>query len=200
MDAGKYEEAIVAFTELGDYQDSAAKKDQAKAAMLDNEYNRAVSLMDAGKYDEAIATFTELGDYKDSESKVLEINYNKATALMDAGKQYEAAVAFGKAGGYSDARERSFALWDDIVKRDTVSAGKWHTVGLKSDCTVVAVGDKGDGRCEVSDWTDIVAVVTGGCHTVGLKSDGTVVAVGRNDDGQCEVSGWSNIKLPEKRS
>lgn len=30
-----------------------------------------------------------------------------------------------------------------------------HTVGLKSDGTVVAVGNKDDGRCDVSDWTDI---------------------------------------------
>ena len=78
-----------------------------------------------------------------------------------------------------------------------VNAG-WHTVGLKSDGTVVAVGSNKYGQCDVSQWTDIVAVSAGGLHTVGLKSDGTVVAVGYNGDGRCDVGGWKNIRLPGK--
>ena len=79
-----------------------------------------------------------------------------------------------------------------------VAAGDRHTVGLKSDGTVVAVGDNYYGQCDVSDGKDIVAVVSGGWSTVGLKSDGTVVAVGNNDKGQCNVSSWRNIKTPER--
>ena len=63
-----------------------------------------------------------------------------------------------------------------------------HTVGLKSDGTVVATGDNYVGECDVSGWYDIVAVSAGDCHTVGLKSDGTVVAAGYNNSGRCEVS------------
>jgi len=74
-----------------------------------------------------------------------------------------------------------------------VSAGWLHTVGVKSDGTVVAVGDNSAGQCAVSGWTGIVQVAAGGAHTVGLKSDGTVVAVGDNDYGQCNVSGWTDI-------
>ena len=58
---------------------------------------------------------------------------------------------------------------------------------------VVAVGDNNYGQCNVSEWTDIVAVVAGNSHTVGLRSDGTVVAVGNNDYGQCDVSNWTGI-------
>ena len=37
-----------------------------------------------------------------------------------------------------------------------VSGGCSHTVGLKSDGTVVAVGDNNEyGQCNVSDWTNI---------------------------------------------
>ena len=36
-----------------------------------------------------------------------------------------------------------------------ISAGMYHTVGLKADGTVVAVGDNGKGQCDVSGWTDI---------------------------------------------
>ena len=74
-----------------------------------------------------------------------------------------------------------------------IAAGSIHTVGLKSDGTVVACGSNSDGRCNVSGWTDIVAVAASGKHTVGLKSDGTVVSCGLNSDGQCNVSGWTDI-------
>ena len=74
-----------------------------------------------------------------------------------------------------------------------VAAGKTHTVILKRDGTVVAVGSNNCGECGVSGWRDIVAVSVGSDHTVGLKRDGTVVAVGWNRFKQCDVSGWQDI-------
>ena len=58
------------------------------------------------------------------------------------------------------------------------AAGGYHTVGLKSDGTVVVMGRSNYLQDDVDDWTDIVQVAAGEWHTVGLKSDGTVVAVG----------------------
>lgn len=80
--------------------------------------------------------------------------------------------------------------------RETIAAGRRHTVGLKSDGTVMAVGWNGYGQCNVSDWHHIVAIAEGCTHTVGVKSDGTVIAVGDNEYGQCDVSGWSDIQIP----
>lgn len=74
-----------------------------------------------------------------------------------------------------------------------VAAGWSHTIGLKSDSTVVAVGSSGSGQCDVGGWTDVVQVAAGYGHTVGLKSDGTMVAVGYNGDGRCDVSGWTDV-------
>ena len=74
-----------------------------------------------------------------------------------------------------------------------VAAGSKHTVGLKFDGTVVAVGAKYDGQCNIGGWTDIIWVCAGGDHTVGVKTDGTVVAVGSNYLGKCEVGGWTDI-------
>ena len=68
-----------------------------------------------------------------------------------------------------------------------ITAGGLHTVGLKSDGTVVAVGNDRHPQLNVSDWTDIVQVSAGEGHTVGLKSDGTVVAAGYNKYGQLNV-------------
>ena len=53
-------------------------------------------------------------------------------------------------------------------------------VGLKSDSTVVAIGDNSSGECNVGSWSDITQVAGGNNFTVGLKSYGKVVAVGDN--------------------
>lgn len=67
---------------------------------------------------------------------------------------------------------------------------------MKSDGTVIAVGDNENGQCNVSDWTDIVSVSAGYYHTIGLKSDGTVVAVGDNEFVQCDLYNWIDIRVP----
>jgi len=82
----------------------------------------------------------------------------------------------------------------DLYKeKDTIAAGRRHTVGLKSDGTVVAVGRNKEGECDVSGWSGIVAIAAGSYHTIGLESDGTMAAVGWNVHGQCNVSGWRDI-------
>jgi len=43
-----------------------------------------------------------------------------------------------------------------------VAAGYSHTIRLKSDGTVVAVGDNEYGQCDVSGWSDIQQVSAGG--------------------------------------
>ena len=83
------------------------------------------------------------------------------------------------------------------IPNTMIAVGYCHTVGLRSDGTVVAVGGNSDGQCDVSNWTDIVAVAAGSSHTVGLKADGTVVAVGDNHDGQCNVGDWTRIVAVE---
>ena len=80
-----------------------------------------------------------------------------------------------------------------FAPRFMTSAGGYHTVGLRSDGTVVAVGYNGNGQCNVGGWANIIQVSAGKLHTVGLRSDGTVVAVGYNGNGQCNVGGWTNI-------
>ena len=39
--------------------------------------------------------------------------------------------------------------------KDTIAAGRRHTVALKSDGTVMAVGDNKYGQCDVSRWRGI---------------------------------------------
>ena len=121
------------------------------------------------------------------------VKYWDAEMLSNRGETARAAIAFGELGSFRDSRQRSFAQWERVAKRKTIDVGGGYAIGLKTDGTVVWAGEKRDGRCDVSGWTDIVAIATGGDHTVGLKADGTVVAVGENDDGQCDVSYWTDI-------
>ena len=73
-----------------------------------------------------------------------------------------------------------------------VSAGYYHTVGLKADGTVVATGNNNYGECNLSGWKNIVAVSAGENCTLGLKSDGTLVFAGKNRNG---VLGITREKL-----
>ena len=171
-----------------------------------NKYKAAEELFAAEKYEEAIAAFEALGNFKDSPARVDDViearnarDYAAAEALLAAGRNDEAAIGFSSLGKYKDAQSRSRELWNGLGNAglwESVSAGSVHTVGLKSDGTVVAVGRNKEDQCDVSGWTDIVAVSAGDGHTVGLKSDGTVVATkysGDYDYGQCDVSGWTDI-------
>ncbi len=168
-------------------------------------YNNAVSLMNEGKYDEAITAFEAMNGYKDSVEQmencmtaIKDKNYDNAVSLMNEGKYDEAAELFNQINGYKDSSDKLAEIIAELASIGAknsafISAGDWHTVGLKRDGTVVAVGNNDDGQCDVSGWSDIIAVSAGYYHTVGLKRDGTVVAAGNNDYGQCNVSGWSDI-------
>jgi len=113
-----------------------------------------------------------------------------AAALLTAATVFTTAAraATGNLG-----IQASDSAWTDI---SAISAGTFHTVGLKSDGTAVAagIGNGYHGEYDVRAWTDLVAISAGQYHTVGLKSDGTVVAVGSNESGQCNVAGWTDIE------
>ena len=121
------------------------------------------------------------------------VKYWDAEMLSNRGETAKAAIAFDKLGSFRDSRQRSFAQWERVAKRKTIDEGGDYAIGLKTDGTVVWTGKNKNGQCNVSGWTDIVALSTGGYHTVGLRADGTVVATGENRNGQCNVSGWTDI-------
>jgi alpha-tubulin suppressor-like RCC1 family protein len=79
----------------------------------------------------------------------------------------------------------------------SVCAGEMHSVVLKSDGTVYAVGDNSWGQCDLSEWTDIVTLSASTAHTAGVQSDGSVIVSGMskggNIYGQCNTQDWKDI-------
>ena len=57
----------------------------------------------------------------------------------------------------------------------TVAGGGYHSLGLKSDGTIVAWGSNAYNSCDVPvPNADFMTVAAGGQHSLGLKSDGTI--------------------------
>jgi len=96
------------------------------------------------------------------------------------------------AAGKNQVGECEVDEWKDVVSVDTSG---FHSVGLKSDGTVVSTvpGKDPNGISNVDGWNNIVAISAGQNFTVGLKDNGTVVATGDNSEGECDVSDWRDI-------
>jgi alpha-tubulin suppressor-like RCC1 family protein len=90
-----------------------------------------------------------------------------------------------------------------------VAAGAWHSLFLKSDGSLWAMGFNGDG--ELGDGTynstnlpeqivasNVMAVAAGSHHTLFLKNDGSLWAMGFNNRGQLGDGTYNNTNLPEQ--
>ena len=205
-EAGEYEEAIDAFEALNGYMDSDAKIKACKTGIKEKKYDAAMALYEAGKYEEAIDAFEALDGFKDSDDQIKacrvglqEQAYQAAVDLYNAKQYEEAANAFAALEGYKDSETyRKNCRAAILRKAGHVIDGYIHTVAVKEDGTVLAVGWNDNGQCNVSSWRDIVSVAAGWRFTVGLKADGTVVATKftgdqKNNFGQCDVDTWRDI-------
>ena len=75
----------------------------------------------------------------------------------------------------------------------TLSAGINHIVGIQSNGTLLANGFNSNSECNISGWSNIIAISAGETFTLGLKSDGTVLAQGYSYDSRCDVGDWTDI-------
>jgi alpha-tubulin suppressor-like RCC1 family protein/plastocyanin len=137
----------------------------------------------------------------------VEAGYNHAVYLKSNGTVW--AVGRNNSGQLGDGSKTQrnnpvqvkHADGAEFNKVVAVSAGEFHTVYLKSDGTVWAVGygnygGLGDGTTDSydspiqvknqngNDFTDVIEIAAGSNYTVYLKSDGTVWATGTNTYGQ----------------
>lgn len=123
----------------------------------------------------------------------IDCGWRHTVALTKDGK----ILMSGKGADYQlSVINQEQSRWNDII---AISAGggrnneEGHTLGLRSDGTVVAVGKNNRGQCNVEKWSDIVAISAGDFHSVGLKKDGTVVSTLEDEDSYKEIEKWSDI-------
>ena len=109
--------------------------------------------------------------------------YEQANILLSSGDELGAWDMYRKSGGYLDANRRMIELSTKFSKR--ISAGRYLTVGLKSNGTVISTGEE-------NQWTDIIAVATDDYSEVGLKTDGTVVTT-KTTYKTGNVNEWTDI-------
>ncbi|HEX5222312.1 MAG TPA: hypothetical protein VFZ59_22355 [Verrucomicrobiae bacterium] len=76
-----------------------------------------------------------------------------------------------------------------------LASGGGHVLALKSNGTVVALGDSSYGATNVpTGLSNVIAIAAGQHLSLALRRDGTVVAWGGNDQGQTSVpAGLSNV-------
>ena len=95
---GKYDAAIDAFHELGNYQDSAQ-------LFTLSHYWSAITRMEEGKFSEALPRFIKLGDYEDSAQRATECTYQIALAEFEAGNYHDAQIRFEEVADYKQSQE-----------------------------------------------------------------------------------------------
>lgn len=137
-----------------------------------------------------------LKKYEESGAVQLRARYAKADGMLVRsraglfGIRTDGTVLVAANASADEAAAAAIRQWDEIT---AIACGVNHTVGLRADGTVVAVGKNDSGQCNVEKWRNIRAIACGEGHTVGLRADGTVVAVGKNEKGQCDVGDWQDV-------
>lgn len=178
---GEYETAKDAFYALAGYSDALDRYDACRYEIA--------SRTEATDANEAFRLFRALGSYGDAKARA------EAIAIRLTGETDPEFAVNAMLGISNEKLEQIRALDSvrDALPKGRLAVGFYHTVGLRSDGTAVAVGRNDEGQCNVSAWTNVKAIDCGAYHTAALLDNGTVVAVGRNDEGQCETGGWTNI-------
>ena len=80
-----------------------------------------------------------------------------------------------------------------ILATRLIAAGDSHTLGVKSDGTVIAAGKNRNGQCDVGNWTNIMAVAAGNDFSVGILRDGTAITCGKKHSNSRHIRGWKNV-------
>ena len=116
------------------------------------------------------------------------LNENKLGMVGTGAEEFRGASVHAQAHGGSEAPTQAYA-WKQVA------CGYTHTVVLRSDGRVFAVGADPDGRCDTRKWRDVTEVACGVRHTLAVTREGNCLAAGDNGYGQCDVSLWKQITM-----
>ncbi len=178
---GDYAAAKDAFYALSGYRDALDRYRDCRYRLADR--------TEADDPAEAFAQFRALGDYSDAQQRAAAIAV-RVTGESDPERAVRSML------GITEETEAHIHTLDSVRKAlpsGRLAVGFYHTVGLQADGTVIATGRNDEGQCDVSGWTDVIAVDCGAYHTAALRKDGTVLTAGRSSEGQCDTETWTDI-------
>ena len=173
LEEGRYQEAVEAFGELAEknYEDSAEKLEETRAAWNEADYRAAGESLAAGDYDAAIEIYTRLGDYKDSKEQLAaaqqqkedalfalyEEDYLAAAALQDDCRFEEAREAFAPLAeaGYKDSASRQNGCEESLKTLETWE--EKYQSGLRKE-------QEGDWGAALADFRDCLPFRNAGAH------------------------------------
>ena len=158
---------------------------------LDKDYMQAQALLENGDRLGAARAFFAIGDYKDALDRASDlwdvICRRKTIAVDRSGSGYACITANQTCEKLKGA--------EGLVEIACGWLGSY--VGLKKDGTVAANEDALEDFPQISTWTNIVALGTGGNYLLGVKADGSVVAAGTDNFGTCDVDSWGDIVVAD---
>lgn len=138
--AGNYESALEIYTELGDYEDSAERREVCQAEIDHSaSYEEAISLMDKMEYQSALELFEDLGGYKDSVEKRAECE--KAIDIMDSYKSSKAALDKKNAELTSIISECDWLVADHAIALDETTLPSLETATSEAKSKIVNFPD-----------------------------------------------------------
>ena len=121
--------------------------------------------------------------------------YSNISSLWKGGNSLFAITKEGKPVhifGSTSYGQNNTATWENLLQ---IAPGSQHTVGLKADGTVVAVGSNFCGQCDVEGWTDVVSIAAGPASTTGITSDGRILMAGTLPDDVWVAMDWEAIDM-----
>lgn len=157
---GQYEQAMVLFNELGDFDDSAQMLTESLDRYTRSYYDKACLLQEGGNWEKAVQIFDSLGTFSDSavraEACRIAINdntYNAALALMNAGSYDKAIESFAMLSGYLDSNAKAEECREVIRKNQYNSAVERMSSGDYTEAIAlfVTLGGYADSEAQVAN-------------------------------------------------
>ena len=99
----RYEEAASVFSELGDYKNSAEKRQSDYFKSPAGLYEQAVQCEEKGDWVQAAALFEKAGSYQDASERRKAAIYQNGVQFYESGQYYDAIRLFSKIKEYKDA-------------------------------------------------------------------------------------------------
>ncbi len=156
---GRYDDAKVIYTKLGDYEDSVELRKEC-------DYLKGCAMLDEERYNQALSAFANVKGYRDRDAIVSALAGGFIQSL-DTGKVHSVfvrSVGTVKAVGENVNNCCNVENWRNIK---SIACGSDFTVGLVENGSVIATNT-------AVDWNDIKQITAGDSFFAGLDGSGKV--------------------------